>query len=135
MTSIQETTTKKPSITFQALRRYALGPNQRPRATIYEEQGKKDVYIDIIFSPLSKRNLLYSGGKRRTSQDKLPRYDLNCEALILCVLVAARMEEVTVETAYNISMVQSGWKADLALLGPSEKFYWRLILIRPTRSV
>ena len=32
MTSIQETTTKKPSITFHVLRRYAPGPTQRPRA-------------------------------------------------------------------------------------------------------
>ena len=45
------------------------------------------------------------------------------EALILCVLVAARIEKVTVESAYNISMVQSRWEVDLALLGPSEKSY------------
>lgn len=51
------------------------------------------------------------------------------------MLVAARVEKVTVESAYNITMVQSGWEADLALLGPSEKSYWRLILIRLTRSV
>ena len=39
------------------------------------------------------------------------------------MLVAARIEKVTVESAYNISMVQSIWEVDLALLGPSEKSY------------
>lgn len=63
-------------------------------------------------------------------QDNLPLYDLNYDALILWVLVAGGMEKVTVESAYNSSMVQSRWEADLALLGPSEKSYWRLILYK-----
>jgi len=43
MTSIHETTTKNPSMTFQLLRKYAPGPTQRPRAITYGRTNRYDI--------------------------------------------------------------------------------------------